>query len=117
MKLIYWILTAVLALSAILSGYGYLTGAPEHIRILTDMGYPAYLATLLGVWKVAGAVTVLLPGLSGLKVWAYSGFFFLFSGAFLSHIAAGQPFSASLPAITLLVVCIGSFMLRESRYD
>ena len=117
MKLLYWIITVVVSLSATLAGLAYLLESPEHMGVLKQLGYPSYLATLLGVWKLTGAITLLVPGLSGLKVWAYSGFFFLFSGAFLSHIAAGQSFMTALPSLILLILVIGSFLLRDHRYD
>ena len=117
MKLLYWILTVMVSLSAALSGLAYLADSPQQLQVLEQLGYPSYLATLLGVWKLTGAIALLLPRFSSLKTWAYSGFFFLFSGAFLSHIASGQPITMALPSLCLLILVIGSYMLREHRYD
>ena len=117
MKLLYWIFTVVLVFSAMLSGTGFLLEYPDQMQVLVTLGYPKYVAMLLGVWKWCGCIALLLPRLSNVKVWAYTGFFFLFSGAFLSHVASGHPISDGLPALISLMLVIGSFLLREHRYN
>ena len=63
--------------------------APEIIDALTHLGYPAYLAKILGTWKLLGVVALLAPGFRRVKEWAYAGFFFNLTGATLSHLASG----------------------------
>ncbi|HET6990799.1 MAG TPA: DoxX family protein, partial [Bacteroidia bacterium] len=53
-------------------------------------GYPSYILSILGVWKVLGVIAILVPGFKLLKEWAYAGFFFVMTGAFFSHLAAGD---------------------------
>ena len=55
---------------------------PMNVSIL---GYPVYFLTLLGVWKVLGAIALLVPGLPRLKEWAYAGIVFNMTGAAASH--------------------------------
>ena len=37
------------------------------------MGYPQQLRIILGIGKLLGAITLVVPGLPKLKEWAYSG--------------------------------------------
>jgi len=40
-----------------------------------------YFLTIIGVWKVLGAIAILVPGFARLKEWAYAGIFFNVTGA------------------------------------
>ena len=66
-------------------GLAEISGRPENIAGVVKLGYPVYFVTIIGVWKVLGALTVLLPGLRRLKEWAYAGIFFNMTGAAISH--------------------------------
>ncbi len=48
---------------------------------MQDLGYPLYVMTLLGIFKLLGVVTLLLPGLKRPTEWAYAGFTFDLIGA------------------------------------
>src|SRR5882724_220446 len=81
----YWATTAILAFVMISGAYGELTqqwGTPETHTVL---GYPLYLLTIIGLWKVLGAITLVVPRFPRLKEWAYAGMFFNMTGAFISH--------------------------------
>ena len=87
----YWFITIVLAF-CILSG-----GAAEALHyqanvdgIVMRLGYPLYFLTLIGIWKVLGAIVILVPRLPRLKEWAYAGIFFNVTGAAFSHAAVGD---------------------------
>jgi hypothetical protein len=54
------------------------------------LGYPTYLLSILGAWKLLGVVALLLPGQPLVKEWAYAGFFFLLTGGVASHLLAGD---------------------------
>jgi len=45
--------------------------------MIKHLGYPVYLLTLLGIWKILGVVALLIPKFPLLKEWAYAGFFFV----------------------------------------
>ena len=78
-KIIYWIATLWLALGMVSTGVVQLlkqkTGAGA-VDSITHLGYPVYLLTLLGIWKILGVIAVLIPKFPLLKEWAYAGFFF-----------------------------------------
>src|SRR5262249_61950066 len=92
-KIIYWIATIWLALGMISTGIVQLLKTKERqggLDMLTHLGYPAYLLTILGAWKISGVVALLIPRFALVKEWAYAGFFFMMSGAIFSHIAVGD---------------------------
>lgn len=116
-KIIYWIATAWLALGMVSTGAVQLFKAKEGqggVDMLTHLGYPVYLLTILGTWKILGTVTVLIPKLPLLKEWAYAGFFFVMTGAIFSHIATGDPVKAIFPSLLLLTLTIVSWYFRPA---
>ncbi|MGV3612183.1 MAG: DoxX family protein [Fluviicola sp.] len=113
-KIIYWIATIWLALGMGSTGIVQLLKMDQDIERMELLQYPAYLLTLLGVWKILGVIVILVPKLPIVKEWAYAGFFFAMSGAAYSHIASGSPFSETFPSILLLVLTIVSWYFRPA---
>ena len=116
-KIIYWIATIWLALGMVSTGAAQLfkqkTGA-GGVDSITNLGYPVYFMTLLGIWKILGVVGLLIPKFPLLKEWAYAGFFFAMSGAIFSHIAYGNPAKEIAPALLLLVLTLVSWWSRPA---
>ena len=50
-------------------------------EIVTQLGYPLYLLSIHGTWKILGVIAILIPKNPLLKEWAFAGFFFAMSGA------------------------------------
>jgi len=116
-KIIYWISTIWLALGMAATGTGQIVkmqAGQGGIEMITHLGYPVYLLTLLGVWKILGVVAVLIPKFPLLKEWAYAGFFFVMSAAIFSHIAYGDSVTAILPASLLLALTALSWYFRPA---
>jgi hypothetical protein len=113
-KIIYWISTLWLALGMVSTGMVQLLRVETEVENITKLGYPAYILTILGVWKILGVVAVLIPKFPLLKEWAYAGFFFAMSGATISRIAAGDPMSAVFPSLLLLVLTVISWYFRPA---
>jgi len=116
-KIIYWIATIWLCLGMISTGAVQLLKLKEGqggLNSITHLGYPVYVLTLLGIWKVLGVIAVLIPKLPLLKEWAYAGFFFVVSGAIFSHVAAGDVVSATFPALLLLILTLVSWYFRPA---
>lgn len=86
----YWTITIILAFSMALSGIGQLMRYGGNVDLVTDIGFPLYVTNILGAWKLLGVIAILMPGLPRLKEWAYSGIFFLMTGAALSHVFAND---------------------------
>jgi len=83
-------------------------------EIVSSLGYPLYLLSIIGTWKILGVIAILIPKFPLLKEWAYAGFFFAMSGAFISHLAVGQAFSEAVPSLILLTVTVLSWYLRPA---
>lgn len=111
-KIIYWIATLWLALGMVSTGLVQLMKSTEEVENVTQLGYPVYLLTILGAWKMLGVIAVLVPKFPLLKEWAYAGFFFAMSGATASRIAVGDPITTILPSLLLLVLTIVSWYFR-----
>lgn len=115
-KIVYWIATVWLGLGMASSAVVQLMRIPEGVESVARLGYPSYLLTILGVWKLLGVVAILAPGFARLKEWAYAGFFFVASGAFVSHITMSDPIGEIFPSILLMILTVVSWYFRpESR--
>ncbi|MGG3452812.1 hypothetical protein D3C76_640970 [compost metagenome] len=86
----YWTVTLFLAFSIALSGIGQLMRYGGNVDLVTDIGFPLYVTNILGAWKLLGVLAIVAPGFPRLKEWAYSGIFFLMTGAALSHVFAND---------------------------
>src|SRR5258706_6390742 len=115
-KIIYWVSTLWLALGMISTGAGQLfkmkTGQ-GGVDIITQLGYPIYFLTIIGIWKLLGVIAVLIPKFPLLKEWAYAGFFFAMTGAAFSHIASGTV-NEIYPSLLLLVLTLVSWYFRPA---
>ncbi len=72
------------------------------------MGYPAYFDGALVIFKVLGALTLMIPQIPNrIKEWAYAGFAFDFIFAAISHFAIdGFNFQSFFPLIFLGILAI-----------
>lgn len=115
-KIIYWGATLFLSFGMLAGGIQQLLQIGGYNEIVTRLGYPLYMLSILGVWKILGVIVLLLPRRPLLKEWAYAGFFFAMTGAAISHIVMKEAFVEALPSLVLLVVIIISWYFRpESR--
>lgn len=113
-KIIYWIATLWLALGMLSSGIVQIIQMKEEVDMMSHLGYPLYFMTILGVWKIAGVITLLMPTYPLLKEWAYAGFFFAMSGAVISHLACGDGAIDFFGPILLLILTVISWYFRPA---
>ena len=112
----YWVATGLLAFAFAAGGLGDLSRSPEVMEGMTHLGYPAYFATILGAWKVLGAIALLVPRFPRLKEWAYAGIIFDLTGAAASHAASGDSVGKVITPLVLVAIAAASWALRpESR--
>ena len=115
-KIIYWIATIWLSLGMLSTGIVQLLklkgDGPGSLNSMTHLGYPAYFVTILGVSKILGIVALLIPKYPLLKEWAYAGFFFVITGAIISHLAVGDEAKAYFGPILLLILTLVSWYFR-----
>ena len=114
-KIIFWIATIWLAFSMVSSGIFQLFKIKGgHEFIINELGYPSYFLSILGVWKLLGVLALLVPKFPVVKEWAYAGFFFVASGAFISHLACRSAVSEIVPAVLLIILTVTSWKLRPA---
>ena len=118
-KIIYWISTVWLASGMLATGVQQLMKvqlegvmSPPGVYGITQLGYPVYVLTILGVWKLLGVVALLIPKFPLLKEWTYAGVFFLLTGAIFSHLTVGNPAMELFPSFLLLVLTVLSWYFR-----
>jgi uncharacterized membrane protein YphA (DoxX/SURF4 family) len=111
----YWGSTALLAFVLLSGGIAYLAHQADAAAGMAQLGYPSYLLVILGVWKVAGGLVVLAPGLPRLKEWAYAGAVFDLTGAAASHLASGNDARHVVMPIGLTIVALVSWATRPAR--
>lgn len=108
----YWITTGLVALAMGAGGVMDISGPKEVVEGMQHLGYPAYFATIIGVWKVLAAPALLAPGLPRLKEWAYAGIAFDLTGAAASHAFSGDPLGNVVTPLFILAIAAASWALR-----
>lgn len=114
-KIIYWVATIFLSIGMVAGGVQQMLQIGGYNEIVTRLGYPLYMLSILGVWKLFGVVAILLPGYRLIKEWAYAGFFFVMSGAAISHLIMREPFVEVVPSLILLTAIIISWYFRPAE--
>jgi uncharacterized membrane protein YphA (DoxX/SURF4 family) len=114
-KIIYWIATIWLSLGMVSTGGVQLFKVKEEVDMMTHLGYPIYLLTILGIWKFLGVVALLIPKFPLVKEWAYAGFFFAMSGAVFSHVVNGDDAKELFGPLLLLVLIAVSWYFRPEE--
>jgi hypothetical protein len=112
----YWITTGVFAALFLASGVVGLAQVPANVAATRALGYPSYLLTILGIWKLLSVPALLAPRLPRLKEWAYAGIFFELTGAAASHAFSGDtPGRIATPLVLLLLPAVSWALRPPSR--
>ena len=85
------------------------------VTTMNHLGYPLYVLNILGVWKLFGAVALLVPRFPILKEWAYAGVTFNMTGAIVSHLCSGAGMTKVLPPLMFLAATVVSWALRPEN--
>jgi hypothetical protein len=110
----YWFTTGLLALGMFAGGVAQAIHAPWNEDGFIHLGFPTYTMTLLGTWKIFGVIALLAPGFRLLKEWAYAGFFFLMTGAVISHLASGDGVKGIVWQSIFVILIVASWALRPA---
>jgi hypothetical protein len=119
-SILYWTMTILVALPIGSGGVGQIAqyAANPHGTVPVLL-YPLYFFAILGVWKVLGAIAILVPRYPLLKEWAYAGIFFDLTGAAASCAMSGGYGAYGFHIIAPLAITgllVASWALRpESR--
>lgn len=112
-KVAYWASTGLVALMSLFAAFAYLSGGPQVVEGFAHLGYPQQLRVLLGIAKLLGAITLIVPALPKLKEWAYAGFTFAWIAAMVAHYLAKDGAEAYAP-LALLVLLFVSYVTRPA---
>jgi uncharacterized membrane protein YphA (DoxX/SURF4 family) len=110
----YWVTTVFGPASFVIGGVLHLMHADQVMSGLAHLGYPAYFASILGTWKVLGAIAIVMPRFPRLKEWAYAGFFFDLTAAAVSRAAVGDSAADIVAPLVFLALVLASWALRPA---
>ena len=112
-KVTYWVVTGLLALSALFAGVNYLWGSQQTVQTFAHLGYPQQLRVLLGIAKLLGGIALIVPGLPTLREWAYAGFTFAWIAAAVAHYLAKDGAVAFFPLV-LMILLLVSYLTKPA---
>lgn len=110
----YWASTGILAAGLLNGGILGLTRSHMVVSVITHLGYPTYILTLLGVWKLLAVPALLAPRLPRLKEWAYAGIIFEMTGAAASHAVCRDGIALFAPLV-FVGLAVASWGLRPQN--
>jgi uncharacterized membrane protein YphA (DoxX/SURF4 family) len=113
--IIYWVATAFIALENFLGAQWDLVKNAMVTKIFNELGYPVYLLTILGIWKILGGITLIIPRFPRLKEWAYAGIIFNYTGAIASHLFVHDVTAAISPFIFTCLTFVSYFLRPPAR--
>ena len=112
-KIAFWITTVIIFLAEGIMPI-LTTHSPMAVAGMTALGYPVYFVTMLPVFKLLGALALIIPMVPArVKEWAYAGFAIDFLSALISILVVGtlgsSGFLFPLVAIIILVISYVSY--------
>ncbi len=115
----YWVTTALVVFELAMGGVWDVLRVPQVRGLIERLGYPPYFLVILGIWKLLGAVALVIPRFPRLKEWAYAGVLFDLTGAVASLWASGLIDVGTMAyPIVMMGVAVASWALRPpSRFS
>lgn len=110
----YWVVTALLAANYAFAGVMYLQQGPDVQMGAKVLGYPLYFMVILGYWKLAGAIAIVIPKTPVVKEWAYAGMFINLTAASMSNYISGLGTKEIIAPLTMIPFVIASWLLRPA---
>jgi hypothetical protein len=113
-KIIYW--TGIVLTSLWFGASGFLELTTNKIvwDITVQLGYPPHFIYLLGVLKLLGVITLLIPNkFLRLKEWVFAGVFFDITFAFFSKVAVLGLAATTDAIIAFVMVSVTYIMFRR----
>lgn len=110
----YWLVTGLLGAGMLAGGAFDIFGGEKVTEGMARLGYPHYFGNWLGVWKIAGAMVILLPGLKVAKEWAYTGFVINLGSASLAHAMVHDSTGEIVTPLVGILIVIASWYLRPA---
>jgi uncharacterized membrane protein YphA (DoxX/SURF4 family) len=111
----YLVTTMLVTAVFVGSGVANLLRVDHVARDMLSLGYPTYFMSILGTWKVLGALVVALPRLPRLKEWSYAGMCFDLTGAAASRAASHDAVATVVVPLVLAAATLISWRLRPAQ--
>jgi uncharacterized membrane protein YphA (DoxX/SURF4 family) len=111
-KVIFWITSGFLFLfEGVMPVTTWIFAPDVATSGAVALGFPAYFAYILIVFKALGAIALIIPKLPRqIKEWAYAGLAFNFICASISHfVVDGSQFVSFFPLIILAILIVSYF--------
>ncbi len=116
MSILYWVLTAFVAMLMGFAGVLFLFHLDGSLKVIHEhLGYPIYFATILGLARLLGAAAILLPMPKGVREWAYAGLSFDLTLTILSILLSGIRVLAIIQPLIVLFAVLGSYFCWRKR--
>jgi hypothetical protein len=109
---LYWGATCLVCVAFSMGGAVDALRLPPAVRVMTHLGYPEYVMTILGVWKLLAVPVLLVRGFGLVKEWAYAGLVIDVTGAIASHAFVGDGPGDIAPPAFVLALLVTSWALR-----
>jgi uncharacterized membrane protein len=111
MKIVLWIVSALLAFVFIASGYMKLFAFDQYAQMAPELAGSRGLVTFIGICELAGAVGLILPRLTGilpaLSTWAAIGLATIMVLATGFHLMHGE---YSHMVVTVIIFALAAFV-------
>ncbi len=109
-KIIFWVTTTLIFLfEGVMPAFTSQTEMTKEC--IRHLGYPAYFGVMLMVFKVLGALALIIPQVPArVKEWAYAGFAIDFIAAFVSNAAVDGINGMTFFPLIVLAVLAGSYV-------
>lgn len=111
-------LQALLVIFFVAPGMMKLSGNPMMIETFERFGYSIWFMYFIGAAEVAGALSIAIGGYINkmLPKLAVIGLDIIMVGAFISHLMANDPFTATIPAlVNLALLNLYLHLLRKKK--
>lgn len=115
---LYWITTIIIFLfEGVMSAFT--SNTQPAIEGIRHLGYPDYFRTMLTVFKVIGAIVLILPFIQKrFKEWAYVGFAICMISAIVSYVSVdGFSPIAFLPLVVLGILITSFLALQKMNFQ
>src|SRR5215471_4905699 len=110
----YWVGTGLVAFFIGSGGLAYALQVPDVVQGAVALGFPVHFVVLLGIWKVLGSITILVPRFPLLKEWAYAGIVIDLTGAASATIATGAEWWHAAAPLSIALLLAVSWALRPA---
>lgn len=117
-NIIYWVTTIWLALGMVSTGMVQLLKVDSEVtKTHTHLGFPIYFLSMIGAFKMAGAIAVLIPKYPKIKEWAYAGFIFIMVGAMYAHFACEDKIIEFFGPLLLTILTLTSWYFNAKKIN